>query len=93
MPHSSWLLRASARAFEPIKRVARMIKRHREGVINAATTNVTNARAEALNSRIQWVKKMACGFRNRENFRNAIYFHLGGLDLYPETLKSTHTKA
>ena len=36
---------------------------------------------------------MACGYRNRENFRNAIYFHLGGLDLYPETLKSAHTKA
>ena len=35
---------------------------------------------------------MACGFRNRENFRNAIYFHLSGLDLYPETLKSAHTK-
>jgi hypothetical protein len=26
---------------------------------------------------------MACGFRNRQRFRNAIYFHLGGLDLYP----------
>ena len=25
----------------------------------------------------------ARGFRNRERFRNAIYFHLGGLDLYP----------
>ena len=23
-------------------------------------------------------------FRNRERFRNAIYFHLGGLDLYPD---------
>ena len=55
-----------------------MIKRHWEGVINAATTDVTNARAEAINSRIQWVKRMACGYRNRENFRNAVYFHLGG---------------
>jgi transposase len=85
-----WAIRSR---LEPIKRVARMIKRHWEGVINAATTDVTNARAEALNSRIQWVKRMACGYRNRDNFRNAIYFHLGGLDLYPETLKSAHTKA
>lgn len=23
---------------------------------------------------------MACGYRNRERFRTAIYFHLGGLD-------------
>ena len=85
-----WAIRSR---LEPIKRVARMIKRHWDGVINAATTNVTNARAEAINSRIQWVKRMACGYRNRENFRNAIYFHLGGLDLYPEPLKSAHTKA
>ena len=46
-----------------------------------------------INSRIQWVKRMACGYRNRENFRHAIYFHLGGLDLYPEALKSAHSKA
>jgi len=86
----AWAIRSR---LEPIRRVARMIKKHWEGVIHAATTDVTNARAEALNGRIQWIKKMACGYRNRENFRNAIYFHLGGLDLYPETLKSTHSKA
>jgi transposase len=85
-----WAIRSR---LEPIKRVARMIKRHWEGVIHATTTDVTNARAEALNSRIQWVKRMACGYRNRENFRNAIYFHLGGLDLYPGALKSAHSKA
>jgi transposase len=85
-----WAIRSR---LEPIKRAARMIKTHWEGVMNAATTTVTNARTEAINSRIQWVKRMACGFRNRENFRNAIYFHLGGLDLYPETLQSAHTKA
>ena len=28
----------------------------------------------------------ANGYRNWENFRIAIYFHLGGLDLYPEAL-------
>ena len=34
-------------------------------------------------AKIQAIKKMACGFRNRENFKTAIYFHCGGLDLYP----------
>jgi len=32
---------------------------------------------------IQWVKKTARGFRNPEHFKTAIYFHCGGLDLYP----------
>ena len=85
-----WALRSR---LEPIKRVARMIQAHWEGVLNAATRNVTNALSEGLNSRIQWIKRKACGYRNREHFRNAIYFHLGGLDLYPASLGSTHTKA
>ena len=90
---TKWYAWAIRSRLEPIKRVARMIKKHWEGVMNGATTSVTNARAKAIHSRIQWLKQMACGFRNRENFRNAIYFHLGSLDLYPETLKSAHTKA
>jgi transposase len=85
-----WAIRSR---LEPIKRVARMIRKHWAGVINAVTSHVTNARSEAMNSKIQWIKRKACGYRNRERFRNAIYFHLGGLDLYPESVRATHTKA
>lgn len=85
-----WAIRSR---LEPVKRVARMIQKHWEGVLNAATSNVTNALSEGLNSKIQWIKRKACGYRNRERFRLAIYFHLGGLDLYPAALKSTHSKA
>ena len=46
-----------------------------------------------MNSKIQWIKRMACGHRNRQRFHNAIYFHLADLDLYPDSLKSTHTNA
>ena len=85
-----WAIRSR---LEPIKRVARLIKYYWDGVINAATTNVTNARSEGLNSKIQWIKRKACGYRNRKRFHNAIYFHLADLDLYPHSLQSTHTKA
>ena len=86
----AWAIRSR---LEPIKRVARLIKYYWDGVINAATTNVTNARSEGLNSKIQWIKRKACGYRNRQRFHNAIYFHLADLDLYPDSLQSTHTKA
>ena len=86
-----WAIRSR---LEPIKRVARMIKRHWDGVINAATSTVTNARAEAINSRIQWLKKMACGYRNRARFREADLLPPGragpqpGCGLFPhETVK------
>lgn len=89
---SRWYGWAIRSRLEPVKRVARMIQKHWQGVLNAATSNVTNALAEGLNSKIQWIKRKACGYRNRERFRLAIYFHLGGLDLYPEALR-THSKA
>jgi transposase len=75
-----WAIRSR---LEPVKRVARMIKNHLDGVINAVLTNVTNAGAESINSVVQKLKVKARGFRNRERFKNAIYFHLGGLNLYP----------
>ncbi len=68
-----------------MKRVAKLIEGHLEGIINAVVHRASNAAAESVNSRIQRIKRMACGFRNRQRFRNAIYFHLGGLNLYPVT--------
>lgn len=40
--------------------------------------------AESLNSRIKMIKVKSRGYRNKERFITDIYFHLGGLDLYPE---------
>ncbi|MHB8290388.1 MAG: hypothetical protein ACYDEY_14385 [Acidimicrobiales bacterium] len=41
------------------------------------------ARSTRLNSRIQAIRVSARGYRNREHFKTAIWFHLGGLQLYP----------
>jgi transposase len=45
---------------------------------------VSNGPAEGINSRIKMIKVRSRGFRNKKRFANAIYFHLGGLDLYPQ---------
>ena len=39
---------------------------------------------EGMNSKIATIQKMAYGFRNKEHFKTAIYFHCGNLQLYPE---------
>lgn len=80
---TAWLTWAERSRLEPIKAVARLVRRHLDGIINAIVLRATNASAESINSRIQKVKRMSHGFRNRERFRNAIYFHLGGLELHP----------
>jgi len=74
----------------PMKKAGRTLKEHLWGILNAVVMGVTNATSESINSRIQWIKKTACGFRNRQRFRNAILFHCGGLDLHPSRL-SAHT--
>ena len=43
----------------------------------------TSPVAEGLNSKIMAIKRKACGYRNRDHFKTAIYFFCGGLDLYP----------
>lgn len=73
---------------QPVKKVGLMLQTYLWGVINAISAKVSNAMIEAKNSRIQWIKKMACGFRSRERFRMAILFHLGGLNLMPKSLKN-----
>jgi transposase len=65
---------------------ARMIKRHLHNVLTYYVHPVTNAVAESLNSKIAGIQKRACGFRNRDHFKIAIYFHCGGLNLYPSAL-------
>ena len=85
---SAWISWALRSRLEPVRRVARMVRDHLQGIINAIVLRATNAASESVNAKIQRVKRMACGFRNRERFRNAIYFHLGGLDLLP----ASHTK-
>lgn len=59
------------------------VLRHLFGIVNAIVRGVTNAASESVNSRVQALKKRANGYRNRARFRDAIMFHLGGLDLYP----------
>ena len=78
-----WFWRATHSRLRPMVQVAKMIQRHLPNVLTYLTHGITNAGLEAINATIQWVKKTARGFRNVDNFKTAIYFHCGGLDLYP----------
>ncbi|MCU7880997.1 MAG: transposase [Candidatus Thiodiazotropha sp. (ex Lucinoma aequizonata)] len=75
----------------PIKEVAKTIRAHLWEILNAVVVKVSNGPAEGLNSRIKMIKFRSRGFRNKERFANATYFHLGGLALYPEGGESGET--
>jgi transposase len=78
-----WFWRTTHSQLKPMADVAKLIRRHLPNVLTYLRHRITNAGLEAVNATIQWVKKTARGFRNAEHFKTAIYFHCGGLDLYP----------
>ncbi len=78
-----WFWRATHSRLRPVVTVAKLIQRHLPNLLTYLQHGLTNAGLEAINAVIQWVKKTARGFRNPEHFKIAIYFHCGGLDLYP----------
>ena len=82
-----WYQWAVRSRLAPMKEVAGMLKRRLDNILTYLKHRITNAASESINSKIQWVKYTARGFRNKQNFINAIYFHCGGLDLAPVSTK------
>lgn len=80
-----WFNWASHSRLQPMIKVAGMLKRRFENIITYLHHRITNAGSESINSKIQWVKYTARGFRNIRNFITAIYFHVGGLDMSPSS--------
>ena len=78
-----WYFWATHSRLAPMIDVAKLIARHLPNVLTYFKHRITNAVAQGLNSKIATVQKRACGFRNRDHFKIAVYFHCGGLDLYP----------
>jgi transposase len=77
-----WAIRSRLNS---VKAVARMFRKYLQNIITFFKHRIINAVSETLNSTIQTIKKKTCGFRNREHFKNPIYFHCGDLNLLPVT--------
>jgi transposase len=58
-----------------------MVKAHYDGILRYWDSKLTSAVVEAINTKIQEVKRRAKGFRNMSNFINVIYLVCGDLDL------------
>jgi transposase len=78
-----WYFKATHSKLKPIIKVAKTLKRHLKGLLTYFEHPITNAASEGLNSKIQFIKAAARGFRNFNNYRIAILFHCGKLNLYP----------
>ena len=79
---NSGLISVKEEAVKEVIQIAEMFERHREGVCNALCYEQSNARAERINGNdVQEVKTVGRGYRKFKNFRSAILFFHGGLEL------------
>jgi transposase len=64
-----------------LKKLGETVKKHLRGILNAILLRANNGIAEARNSCIQQVKRMAYGFRNWVRFNREILFQYGRLNM------------
>ncbi len=76
-----WTFIAMRSKIEPIKKVARMIRRHEDLIINwfRAKGQISNGVVEGLNGKGRVITKRAYGFRTEKALEIALYHELGDL--------------
>jgi transposase len=81
----AWYNWASHSQLPPLIRAARKLRKHEAKILNYFVHRITNSMSESINGRVERLKRIANGFRSKTNFKTAILFHHGGLDLLPAT--------
>ena len=88
-----WYWWASHSRLSPITKLAKTIKRHKEGILNYVRTRSTNGILEGLNSLFKAAAAKARGFRTVRNAITAYYLVAGRFELgLPGIFKAAHTK-
>jgi transposase len=75
----AWLAWASRSRLEPFTKLARTIRRHRDGILNAIRLGLNNGRLEGLNSRIRLISHRSFGFHSASPLIALIYLCCTGI--------------
>ncbi len=78
-----WLRRAMYSRIEPIKKVARMIRNHLDGVLGWVQWRISNGRLEGMNNRIRLLSHRSFGLHSAEALISLVYLCCGGIELDP----------
>lgn len=78
-----WLRRAMYSKIEPIKKVARMIRSHLDGVLGWVRWRISNGRLEGMNNRIRLLSHRSFGLHSAEALVSLVYLCCGGIELNP----------
>jgi transposase len=75
----AWLAWASRSQLEPFIKLARTIRRHREGILAAIRLGLSNGRLEGLNSRIRLISHRSFGFHSASPLIALVYLCCTGI--------------
>jgi transposase len=77
----AWLAWASRSKLRPFIKLARTIRRHKQGVLTAIQLEISNGRLEALNSRVRLISHRAHGFHSADTLIAMIYLCCAGIQI------------
>lgn len=82
-----WRGQVARSGVRPMMKVAKTLERHLHGLLAWFGCMIDNGLTEGFNSTIQGLRATARGYRNFENFRTAILFFCGRLDMRPDFVR------
>jgi transposase len=77
----AWLAWASRSKLKPFIKLARTIRKHKQGVLAAVQLGISNGRLEALNSRVRLISHRAHGFHSADALIAMIYLCCAGIQI------------
>ncbi|WNG56550.1 ISL3 family transposase [Archangium gephyra] len=79
----SWSRWASRSKLKPFVRLAKTVRKHKQGIVAYTQTGLSNGVVEGLNNKIWLVMRRAYGFRNTAALKAMVFLCCGGLVLNP----------
>jgi transposase len=77
----AWLAWASRSRLKPFVKLARTIRKHKQGVLAAVELGISNGRLEALNSKVRLLSHRAYGFHSADALIAMIYLCCAGIQI------------
>jgi transposase len=77
---TDWVTSAEDSKIVQMKKLAKSIKRHWDGILSWFDKKISNGKVEAINCGIQNLKRRAKGFKTLTNFQAIIYLVMGKLN-------------
>jgi transposase len=80
---AAWLAWASRSKLKPFVKLARTVRRYRDGILAAIRLGLSNARLEGLNSKVRLISHRSFGFHGPDPLIALIYLCAGGVVIDP----------